>query len=93
MAKAYLIADVTVTQPERFTEYQKAVPALVAKYGGKYLVRASSVHALEGDLGVSRVTVVEFESMDAARRFYESADYAPAASNLKCNTSSTKVCT
>lgn len=87
MAKAYLVADVTMNDPERYSEYIKTVPALVAKYGGKYLVRASAVHPLEGDLGISRVTIVEFESMDAARRFYESAEYAPL---LKLRTDTTR---
>ena len=77
MAKAYLVADVTVNDSERYSEYIRTVPVLVAKYGGKYLVRASAVHPLEGELEISRVTIVEFESMDVARRFYESAEYAP----------------
>ena len=87
MAKAYMVADITVNDMERYTEYIKTVPALVAKYGGKYLVRSSAVHALQGDLGVSRVTIVEFESMDAALRFYESAEYAPM---LKLRTETTQ---
>jgi uncharacterized protein (DUF1330 family) len=32
---------------------------------------------VEGKLGIERLVIVEFESMDALRRFYESADYAP----------------
>jgi uncharacterized protein (DUF1330 family) len=77
MAKCYLVASVTVTNPGPYVEYQKKVPALVTQYGGKYLVRAGAVHPQEGDLGIERLVVVEFESLDAARRFYESADYAP----------------
>lgn len=77
MTKAYLVADVTVTNPEPYIEYQRKVPAIVAQYGGKYLVRAGAMHPREGDLGIRRLVVVEFESMDAALRFYESDDYAP----------------
>ena len=87
MAKAYLVADVTVNDMERYSEYIRTVPTLVAKHGGKYLVRSSAVHPLEGELGVSRVTIVEFESMDAARRFYESEEYAPL---LKLRTDTTR---
>jgi uncharacterized protein (DUF1330 family) len=87
MAKAYLVADVTVNDMERYSEYIRTVPVLVAKYGGKYLVRASAVHPLEGELEISRVTIVEFESMDVARRFYESAEYAPL---LKLRTDTTR---
>ena len=77
MTKCYMVADVTITNPGPYVEYQKKVPAIVAQYGGKYLARAGSLHHLEGDLGIKRMVIVEFESMDAARRFYESAEYAP----------------
>jgi uncharacterized protein (DUF1330 family) len=77
MTKCYLVADVTVTNPGPYVEYQEKVPALVAKHGGKYLVRAGAMHPVEGSLGIERVVIVEFESMDAARRFYECAEYAP----------------
>jgi uncharacterized protein (DUF1330 family) len=77
MTKCYLVASVTVTDPGRYAEYQKKVPAIVAQHGGKYLVRVGAVHPLEGDLGIERLVVVEFESLDAARGFYESGEYAP----------------
>jgi uncharacterized protein (DUF1330 family) len=77
MTKGYLVASVIVTDPGRYAEYQQKVPAIVARHGGKYLVRAGAVHPREGDLGVERLVVVEFESLDAALRFYESAEYAP----------------
>jgi uncharacterized protein (DUF1330 family) len=77
MAKCYLLANVTVNDADRYAEYQDKVRALVAQYGGKYLVRAGAIHALEGEIGIERVVIVEFESLDVARRFYESAEYAP----------------
>jgi uncharacterized protein (DUF1330 family) len=88
MTKCYLVADVTVTNPGPYVEYQEKVPALVAKYGGKYLVRAGQMHTMEGDLSVKRMVIVEFESLDAARTFYESADYAPLLKVRKENTHS-----
>jgi uncharacterized protein (DUF1330 family) len=57
--------------------FGQRLPAIVAQFGGKYLVRVGAVHHLEGDLGIARMVVVEFESSDAARRFYRSAEYAP----------------
>jgi uncharacterized protein (DUF1330 family) len=77
MTKCYLVGNVIVTDPGRYAEYQQKVVAIVAQYGGKYLIRVGAVHPLEGDLGIERMVVVEFESLDAARRFYESAEYAP----------------
>jgi uncharacterized protein (DUF1330 family) len=77
MTKCYLVAEVTITNPGPYVEYQQKVPAIVARYGGKYLTRAGAMHPLEGDLGIKRMVIVEFESLDTARRFYESAEYAP----------------
>ena len=74
---AYLIGNITVTDPGRFEDYRARVPAVIAQHGGRYLVRAGTVHPLEGEMGLDRVVVLEFPSMEAARRFYDSPEYAP----------------
>jgi uncharacterized protein (DUF1330 family) len=63
------------------------VPAVIEQYGGRYLVRGGTVHPLEGDMGLDRFVVLEFSSMDAARRFYDSPEYAPL---LKLRTDTTR---
>jgi uncharacterized protein (DUF1330 family) len=60
---------------------------VIAQYGGRYLVRAGAVHPLEGELGIDRFVVLEFPSMEAARRFYDSPEYAPL---LKLRTETTR---
>jgi uncharacterized protein (DUF1330 family) len=75
--KAYLIANITVTDPERYPSYRTAVPPVVAQYGGRFLVRAGAVHPLEGEFGFDRFVVIEFPSLEAARQFYDSPEYAP----------------
>jgi uncharacterized protein (DUF1330 family) len=74
---AYLIANITVTDPARFEAYRAAVPAVIARFGGRYLVRGGAVEVKEGMPGLNRVVVLEFPDMAAARTFYHSADYAP----------------
>lgn len=74
---AYLIANITVTDPERFSAYREQVPAVLTQYGGRFLVRAGAVHPLEGELGFDRCVVIEFASLEAAKRFYDSPEYAP----------------
>ncbi|MBR0650949.1 DUF1330 domain-containing protein [Roseomonas terrae] len=74
---AYLVANITVTDPERFPPYRAKVPAVVEQFGGRFHVRAGTVHPLEGDLGFDRFVVIEFPSMEAARAFYDSPEYAP----------------
>ncbi len=74
---AYLIANLTVTDPARFAEYREQVAPMIARYGGRYLVRGGAVTAVEGEPGLDRVVVLEFDDMAALRRFYDGADYAP----------------
>ena len=74
---AYLIANITVTDPEAFKAYGALVPALSAKFGGRYLVRGGAVTAVEGASPFNRLVVVEFATMDALKTFYHSPEYAP----------------
>ncbi|WP_137126755.1 DUF1330 domain-containing protein [Roseomonas sp. HF4] len=74
---AYLIANITVRNPARFEEYRAAVPAVIARFGGRYLVRGGAVEAREGEPGLNRLVILEFPDMPAARAFYDSAEYAP----------------
>lgn len=74
---AYLIVDIEVTSPAEYEEYRKLVPPLVAKYGGKYLVRGGALETIEGDWTPKRLAVLEFESVEQAKKFYNSDDYEP----------------
>ena len=74
---AYLVANITVTNSKRYPEYREKVPPVIAQYGGKFLVRGGAIHPAEGDLGVDRLVVIEFPTLEAARRFYDSPEYAP----------------
>ena len=74
---AYLIADITVQNPEVFAEYRKQVPATVEKYGGRFLVRGGAHEVLEGDYRPTRMVVIEFPDLAAAKAWYGSQEYAP----------------
>ena len=75
---AYVVAEVEVTDPVAYEEYRKLVPSTIARYGGKYLVRGGAVEVKEGGWQPKRLVVLEFSSMDQARRWYQSPEYAPA---------------
>ena len=75
---AYLIAEVDVTDPVAYDEYRKLTPGAVAAYGGRFIVRGGTVESKEGGWNPARLVVVEFASMDQARKFYHSPEYAPA---------------
>ncbi|MCA3279099.1 MAG: DUF1330 domain-containing protein [Roseomonas sp.] len=73
----YLIANIKVTDPEGFERYRAGVPAVIAQFGGRYLVRGGTMERVENAEGFNRVIVLEFPSLAAARAFYDSPEYAP----------------
>ena len=75
MAKAYLIGQVTVHNPEGYLKYAQHVPATLAQYGGAYLVRGGNCTQLEGTAQGSRRVVIEFASREAAETWYNSPEY------------------
>jgi uncharacterized protein (DUF1330 family) len=82
---AYVIANVNVQDAATFEEYRKHVPATIAKHGGRYLVRGGRVERVEGSWSPTRLVVLEFPSMDQARRWYDSEEYrGPKALRMKC---------
>jgi uncharacterized protein (DUF1330 family) len=75
---AYLIAEVEVTDPAAYEEYRKRVPATIEQYGGRYLVRGGATESKEGGWAPGRLVILEFASMEQARRWYDSPEYTPA---------------
>ena len=72
----YIIAEVLVTDPERYEEYRRQVEGTIAAYGGKYLVRGGNAEALEGDPPRGRLVVLEFDTYEQAKAWYDSQEYA-----------------
>ncbi|HXT87750.1 MAG TPA: DUF1330 domain-containing protein [Trebonia sp.] len=75
---AYVIVETDVTDPERYEQYKAATPAAIAAGGGRFLVRGGELAVLEGDWQPSRLVVLEFEDLAAAKRWYESEAYQAA---------------
>jgi len=75
---AYIIVETDVTDPEQYEQYKAAGAAAVAAAGGRYLVRGGELVVFEGDWQPSRLVVLEFEDLAAARRWYESEAYQDA---------------
>ncbi len=75
---AYLIARVEISDPEQYSTYIAAAPAVVEQYGGRFVVRGGEVTTLEGPAGDARWVVVEFPSIEAAQTFYDSPEYTAA---------------
>ena len=80
---AYVIVDLDVKNEAGLTNYRAKVGDTLAKYGGKFLVRGGAWEALEGDWRPKRVVLLEFPSMDALKRWYNSPEYRPLIAERK----------
>jgi uncharacterized protein (DUF1330 family) len=78
-SKGYVIAEITVTDPDAYKQYAAIVAPIAAKFGGKYLVRGGQTVAVEGDPPGGRIVVIEFDNLAAARAFEDSSDYQAVA--------------
>lgn len=77
MPKGYVLAELEVTDPAQFAEYGKQVVATVQAFGGRYLVRGGAAERMEGDHPMRRMVVLEFPSVEQAKAWYNSKEYAP----------------
>ena len=71
----YIIAQLEVTDPEAFEKYRERVPEIIARHGGRYLVRGGKLEVLEGEWPNPRLVVVAYDSFEAAKAFYHSEAY------------------
>lgn len=74
---AYLIANVEINNSEKFKEYMAATPNILKKYSGRFLVRGGELWIAEGDWNPKRLVVVEFDTLEQAKEFWNSEDYRP----------------
>ena len=75
---AYVVVDITVTDPVGYEEYKKLAPPTVAAYGGKYVARGGRTEVLEGNWTPNRLVILEFETVEHARRWLNSPEYSSA---------------
>jgi len=75
---AYLIALVDIRDPEAYRAYAARTPAIIAKYGGRLLVRGGETATLEGEPFSGRLVIVEFPTLEHVKEFYASPEYRDA---------------
>ena len=78
MPAAYIIADVKVADPEQYKQYMALSPGAIAAAGGEFVVRGGRHETLEGGWQPNRLVVLRFPSYEAAKAFYDSAQYVAA---------------
>jgi uncharacterized protein (DUF1330 family) len=76
---AYVISEVEVLDDKLIETYRTLAEATIKQYGGRYIVRGGDVELIEGERNAARrFVIVEFPTMEAARRWYGSLEYAEA---------------
>jgi uncharacterized protein (DUF1330 family) len=73
----YIVVNLDVHDPALFDKYREQVPPIIAAHGGRYIIRGAKLDHVEGKLPVKRLVVLEFPSVEAARKFYDCAEYQP----------------
>ena len=87
---AYVIVEVTITDPVEYEDYKKLTPAAIAAYDGKFVVRGAQTICLEGDWNPERIVVLEFPSVERAKEWWTSDIYT-AAKTIRQRAATTKM--
>jgi uncharacterized protein (DUF1330 family) len=72
----YFVVDVTINDPQSYADYSKQVGPMVARAGGRFLVRGGETTMIEGDWQPQRFVVIEFADTEHFRAWYDSPEYS-----------------
>ena len=90
--KAYIIADIEIKNEAEYVKYRDAVPAVIEKYGGRYLVRGGNPETLEGPWTPTASSSSNFADMESLQNFYHSDDYAPLIKQRQAGSDGSIIC-
>src|SRR5262249_10703271 len=76
---AYWVARAKIIDPVEYKKYTDLVPAIIARYGGKVLVRGGRFQIMEGPDKFHRFVVIEFPSLEQGVACFQSPEYQQAA--------------
>ena len=76
--KGYVIAQISVSDPETYADYVKLVLPTIEHFGGTFLVRGGKAESYEGVPPGDRHVVIQFPSYQHAQDWYHSDLYAEA---------------
>lgn len=87
---AYIVVEVDVHNPTEYEDYKKLTPGSLKNFQGKFIVRGGKTESLEGDWNPKRFVMLEFPSIELAKAWWASEEYAPAKA-LRQRTASSKM--
>jgi uncharacterized protein (DUF1330 family) len=91
MPKGYFFVELEIADPVVYEAYRTAVPDIILAHGGRILVRGGDPQPLDGTVPHRRRVVVEFDSPEAVKTFYNSDAYQ-AVLSIRLNASNGFVC-
>ncbi len=86
----YIIVEVDVQSPAEYEDYKKLTPGSLVNYQGKFIVRGGKTETLEGDWNPKRIVILEFPTLDLAKSWWASEEYADAKA-LRQRTAKTRM--
>jgi uncharacterized protein (DUF1330 family) len=75
---AYVVATLEIRDPDLYERYMPLVGPSLEPFGGRLLARAADYDTLEGDWAPELLVLLEFPTLERARAWYASAEYADA---------------
>ncbi|MDE5460121.1 MULTISPECIES: DUF1330 domain-containing protein [unclassified Bradyrhizobium] len=75
---AYVISEVEARDQAAMEAYRGLAAQTIAQYGGRYLARGGAAEVVEGGPPPKTIIIVEFPSIERAREWYASPEYAAA---------------
>jgi uncharacterized protein (DUF1330 family) len=72
---AYFIAQYVVNDADLYGQYAQGAGPTIAKYGGELLSFDVAAETIEGAPPGPQTVIIQFESVEKAKAWYESAEY------------------
>ena len=72
---AFCIGQIRVKNVEAWEDYRSRVGDTIRQYGGELLFRGQQEHVFSGEMLQDKVVVLQFEDIDCAKRWHDSAEY------------------
>jgi uncharacterized protein (DUF1330 family) len=91
MPTGYFFVEVEIADPAAYEAYRTAVPDIISAHGGRILVRGGDPQPLDGAVPQRHRVIVEFDSPEAVKTFYDSDAYQ-AVLPIRLNASNGFVC-
>ena len=75
----YMVLEIEVKDSSIYAKYVERVPAVIEKYGGRYLVRGGRITSMEGGWNPERVVILEFPNLELLEKWNQSPEYQELA--------------